>query len=52
MAFQEKYNLNVNRKLNDETLELIIRPGCLVGENNFWLASKWNKTQLGIFLKH
>lgn len=44
--FQEKYNLPVDGILNVETMKLMNRLRCEVGENNFEVRSKWNKFHL------
>lgn len=47
ISFQERYNLPVDGTLNTETLKLINRHRCSVGENRFRIHhSKWNKTHL------
>lgn len=47
--FQKRYKINANGKLNDETLELMNRARCIQPENNFAVATGWNKTHLKWF---
>ncbi|CAG9820780.1 unnamed protein product [Phaedon cochleariae] len=46
MTLQETYNLPVSESLYNETKLLLNSPRCSVGENNFMIHSKWNKTKL------
>ncbi|XP_056645124.1 matrix metalloproteinase-18-like [Diorhabda sublineata] len=49
--FQEKFNLLVDGTLNPETIQLLERPRCSVGENydgehSYSVRTKWKKTNL------
>ncbi|XP_072392285.1 matrix metalloproteinase-2-like [Diabrotica undecimpunctata] len=47
VAFQEKYNLPVTGTLNNDTINMMMnKPRCSVGDNNYAIRSKWNKTTL------
>uniref|UniRef100_A0A6P7FCS0 Matrilysin-like n=1 Tax=Diabrotica virgifera virgifera TaxID=50390 RepID=A0A6P7FCS0_DIAVI len=47
VEFQERYNLPVTGKLNNDTMNMIMnKPRCSVGDNNYAIHSKWNKTTL------
>ncbi|CAG9822057.1 unnamed protein product [Phaedon cochleariae] len=46
ITFQEMYNLPVSGTLNNKTKFLLNSPRCSVGENNFMIHSKWNKTKI------
>ncbi|XP_072375189.1 matrix metalloproteinase-14-like [Diabrotica undecimpunctata] len=46
VEFQERYNLPVTGTLNNDTMNLMNKPRCSVGDNNYAIHSKWNKTKL------
>lgn len=46
VTFQDRYNLQLDGMLNSETLKLFKRPRCSLGENQFRIIFKWNKTHL------
>ncbi|XP_028148463.2 matrix metalloproteinase-16-like [Diabrotica virgifera virgifera] len=46
VEFQERYNLPVTGTLNTDTMNMMNKPRCSVGDNNYAIHSKWNKTTL------
>ncbi|XP_072400455.1 matrilysin-like [Diabrotica undecimpunctata] len=46
VEFQERYNLPVTGTLNNDTMNMVNKPRCSVGDNNYAIHSKWNKTIL------
>ncbi|XP_050505371.1 matrilysin-like [Diabrotica virgifera virgifera] len=47
VEFQERYNLPVTGTLNNDTMNMMMnKPRCSVGDNNYAIHSKWNKTTL------
>lgn len=46
MKFQECYNLFVDEKLNNDTLQLMNRTRCFKEDSTFSIATKQNKTYL------